>query len=113
MKDHPSCVKVLPLCRYISKGSASFGKSGGDKQYFFINGRPVNMPKARGDTPMYHFLYASSVYKCELEFMELSIESDVQFVKGLNDTHRSCAISGLSNHSRPMAFINLRMPRAT
>jgi DNA mismatch repair ATPase MutL len=32
--------------RYISRESAAFGKSHGDKQYFYLNGRPVNLPKA-------------------------------------------------------------------
>ena len=40
------------------------------------------------------------------------MNSVVQFVKGLNDTHRGCAIAGLSSSSRPMAFIDLQMPKA-
>ncbi len=40
------------------------------------------------------------------------MKGDLQFVKGLNDTHRGCAIGGLSSSSRPMAFIDLRMPKA-
>ena len=60
IKEELSCVIWLHCCRYISKGSASFGKSGGDKQYFFINGRPMNLPKVRASKPMGAGLHVSS-----------------------------------------------------
>lgn len=50
--------------------------------------------------------------RAEQDCIELRVNSDAQFVKGLNDTHRSCAIGSLSSSSRPMAFIDLHMPKA-
>ncbi len=32
--------------RFVSRASASFGKLAGERHYFFLNGRPVNLPKA-------------------------------------------------------------------
>ena len=39
------CPDLVWGCRYVSSGSTSFGKSAGDRQYFFLNSRPVDLPK--------------------------------------------------------------------
>jgi DNA mismatch repair protein PMS2 len=36
----------LHFFRFVSRASASFGKLAGERHYFFLNGRPVNLPKA-------------------------------------------------------------------
>ncbi|BDA44213.1 probable mismatch repair endonuclease PMS2 [Coccomyxa sp. Obi] len=35
----------LSMHGYVSKASTSFGRQAGERQYFFLNGRPVDMPK--------------------------------------------------------------------
>ena len=32
-------------CRFVSKATAGSGRAGGDRQFFFINGRPVDLPR--------------------------------------------------------------------
>lgn len=41
----PALPSKTALCRYVSKASATFGKTAGERQYMFINGRPVDLPK--------------------------------------------------------------------
>ncbi|CAK0773475.1 hypothetical protein CVIRNUC_004069 [Coccomyxa viridis] len=82
---------IAKACGYISKENAFFGKSGGDRQYFYINGRPVHLPKARASPE--HGAAA-------------------QFSKALNDAHRNLAKGTASGASRPMAFIDFKIPKA-
>ncbi len=38
-------VHYLP-CRMVSKAGPGNGRAGGDRQFFYLNGRPVDLPKA-------------------------------------------------------------------
>ncbi len=38
--------ETISSCRLVSAAGASTGRSVGDRQFFYINGRPVDMPRA-------------------------------------------------------------------
>ena len=37
---------TLSSCRLVSAARAATGRTAGDRQFFYINGRPVDMPRA-------------------------------------------------------------------
>ena len=41
----PNTSGELHTCRFVTKPGVSSGRVGGDRQFFFLNGRPVDMPK--------------------------------------------------------------------
>jgi DNA mismatch repair protein PMS2 len=41
-KDEPSGLEITGL---VSKAAAGTGRVAGDRQFFFVNGRPVDLPK--------------------------------------------------------------------
>ena len=40
------------VARFISRPEMSLGKGSSDRQLFFLNGRPVDLPKACCDLPL-------------------------------------------------------------
>ena len=42
--DHPLLTQVLGFLRFVSKAGAG-SRGGGDRQFCYVNGRPVDLPK--------------------------------------------------------------------
>ena len=51
----------LMLCRFVSKAGAG-SRGGGDRQFCYVNGRPVDLPKVSGATHGCHTTFTTQQF---------------------------------------------------
>ena len=132
-------VEVAERCRFVSKGTAGMSRAAGDRQFLFLNGRPIDLPKVSivgltQSVPMVqhpkHLNQPEQYHNHGLlsRALNLSAESclqardvvrglirtvsmapTLQAVKIINETFRSLASPALAHH-KPIFVINIIAP---
>ena len=104
-------IASLP-CRYISKGSAGVSRASGDRQFTYLNGRPVDMPSASLSTRLKYPFQVSIWHALCLHALLLAklwIFCNLQVNKLVNEAFRSLCSSAAATQ-KPMFVIDIQAP---